>query len=176
MNEHFDNNCNVDWGFDVFNAMEPSRDELNDKFNAGYRTLIDFEDARCPCGSRLVGKKTATVCAACGTATCSAECHDRYVQSQGRCLFIRNFVDSPETRHIQGLRNIYWINGYAMYRDNCCEFTECSTCSHKFMKATLGPKKNTMWLQRGFRHYGQPMFETLNAFKEIVDDDEDVHY
>ncbi len=75
----------IDWGFDIFNIMEPPRDEKNELFNAGYRSLFDFDEAKCPCGSKLTGKKTSTVCAACGTATCSAECHDRYVQSQNKC-------------------------------------------------------------------------------------------
>lgn len=154
MHEHLDAHHTVDWGFDIFNAMEPSRNEVNDKFNAGYRTLLDFDSARCPCGSSLVGKKTATVCSACGTATCSAECHDRYVQRQGRCLFIRNFTPGLGTESIQGLRNILWANAYAMFRDNHREFTACSRSSPKFMLAMLGPTKNTIWLQRGFRHYG----------------------
>jgi hypothetical protein len=50
------------------------------------------------------------------------------------------------TKDIQGMRNIFWINGYAMYRDNLPEFTYCSKASPKFMIAMLGPKKNTMWL------------------------------
>ena len=78
-NEHFDAFHRVDWGFDIFNKMEPPRNDLNEKFNSGYRTLMDFEDAKCPCGAKLVGKVQTTVCSACGTATCSAECHDKYV-------------------------------------------------------------------------------------------------
>ena len=35
------------------------------------QVLLDFEDAKCPCGSKLVGKQNSSVCAACGTATCS---------------------------------------------------------------------------------------------------------
>ena len=63
-----------------------------------------------------------------------------------------------------------------MYRDNLKEFTHCSRSSPKFMVAMLGPHKNTMWLQRGWRHYGQPLQETLDAFKEVVDDDNDPHF
>ena len=80
-NHHIDENHTVDWGFDVFGVMEAPRDEKNEAFNAGYRTLLDFEKAKCPCGNKLPGFKSSTVCAACGTATCSAECHDVYVQS-----------------------------------------------------------------------------------------------
>lgn len=152
--DHSTNNHTLDWGFDVFNAMEAPRNEVNDQFNSGYRTLIDFETARCPCGSPLLGNKNSTVCSACGTATCSAECHDYYVQSRNKCLFIRNFVDNEDTRKIQGLRNIMWLNSYLMHRDNHKEFTVCSRSSPKFIFAMLGPKKNTMWLQRGYRHYG----------------------
>lgn len=39
-----------------------------------------------------------------------------------------------------------WINSYAMQRDNHPEFTAFSMVSPKFMKATLGPIKNTVWL------------------------------
>ena len=74
------------------------------------------------------------------------------------------------------MRNIHWINSYAMFRDNLPEFTPTSRSSPKFMKAMLGPHKNTIWLQRGYRHYGQPLEETLDAFKEIVDDDTDLHF
>jgi hypothetical protein len=78
-NEHIDMNHTVDWGFDVFNDMEAPRNELNEKFNQGYRVLLDFEKAKCPCGTGLAGKRASAVCACCGTATCSAECHDKFV-------------------------------------------------------------------------------------------------
>jgi hypothetical protein len=100
-NEHMEMNHTVDWGFDIFNIMEAPRNEKNELFNSGYRALLDFEEGKCPCGTPLVGKKGTTVCAACGTATCSAECHDRYVQSQNKCLFIRNFIINEQTRYIQ---------------------------------------------------------------------------
>ncbi len=58
-NEHSDRNHTIDWGFDIFKAMEAPRDEKNEAFNAGYRTLFDFEKAKCPCGGKLVGKKVS---------------------------------------------------------------------------------------------------------------------
>ena len=61
--------------------MEAPRNDMNEKFNLGYRTLIDLTELKCPCGNRIAGIRTATFCSACGTATCSAECHDKYVQS-----------------------------------------------------------------------------------------------
>ena len=44
------------------------------------------------------------------------------------------------------------------------------------MIAMLGPTKNTIWLQRGYRHYGQPIEETLEGFKEIVEDENDSYF
>jgi hypothetical protein len=54
-----------------------------------------------------------------------------------------------------------------MYRDGHQEHTECAKVSSLFMKATLGPRKNTIYLQRGFRQYGQPLQETLDGIVEV---------
>lgn len=80
-NDHADHHHTIDWGFDIFGVMEPPHNEKNEQFNQGYRALLDFEKTNCPCGNKSVGHKTTTVCAACGTVTCSPECHDKYVQS-----------------------------------------------------------------------------------------------
>ena len=78
-NEHADKHHQIDWGFDIFNDMEAPRNEANELFNQGYRTTVDLLKLKCPCGNPIPGIKTSTFCAACGTATCSAECHDRFV-------------------------------------------------------------------------------------------------
>jgi hypothetical protein len=80
-NEHIDDFHTMDWGFDIFNGMEPARNEINESFNKGYRTVVDLAKLKCPCGNNIPGIKSSTFCAACGTATCSAECHDKFVQS-----------------------------------------------------------------------------------------------
>lgn len=63
-----------------------------------------------------------------------------------------------------------------MQKDGLPEFTYSSRSSPNFMVAMLGPRKNTIWLQRGFRHYGQPMDGTLQAFKDFVLDKKDSYY
>lgn len=68
---------------------------------------------------------------------------------------------------MQGLRNILWINAYGMHRDGVAEGTECAKVSPVFMKATLGPRKHTVYLQRGFRQYGQPLPETLAGMVKV---------
>ena len=78
-NDHADNHHTIDWGFDIFNDMEAPRNELNEIFNLGHRATIDLLKLKCPCGNQIPGMRTSTICAACGTATCSAECHDKFV-------------------------------------------------------------------------------------------------
>ena len=80
-NEHADEYHTIDWGFDIFKYMESPRNETNDNFNKGYRALVDLTKLKCPCGNDIAGSRTSTICSGCGTATCSAECHDKYVQS-----------------------------------------------------------------------------------------------
>lgn len=109
---------------------------------------------KCPCGNNIPGIQTSSICAACGTATCSAECHDKFVQSQNKCLFIRNFVKNEQTSGIQGLRSIMWINQFAMARDGHPAGTAFTRTSPKFMMAALGESAHTIFLQRGYRQYG----------------------
>jgi hypothetical protein len=99
-NEHADKFHTIDWGFDIFSHMEAPRNEVNEAFNSGHRATLDLTKLKCPCGNKIIGNKTSSFCAACGTATCSAECHDKYVQSQGKCLFIRNFIVNSKTQNI----------------------------------------------------------------------------
>ena len=54
-NEHADNFHTIDWGFDIFNFMEAPRNEINEKFNKGHRTLVDLTKLKCPCGNAIPG-------------------------------------------------------------------------------------------------------------------------
>ena len=58
-----------------------------------------------------------------------------------------------------------------MIRDSHPEGTSFSRTSPKFMTALLGPTKNTIYLQRGYRQYGQPLESTLDAIVEIEQDE-----
>ena len=63
-----------------------------------------------------------------------------------------------------------------MVNDNHAEGTPFSKTSPKFMKAELGPTRNTIYLQRGYRQYGQPLETTLDAIVEIENDVNCEHY
>ncbi|CAI2375970.1 unnamed protein product [Moneuplotes crassus] len=175
-NEHFDENHQVDWGYDIFKYLESPVNSDNEHFNEGCQTTFDLDDLKCPCGRKIKDSQFSTMCAACGSWTCSAQCHEDFIQSKGKCLFIRNFLENEETASIQGMRNIMYINIEAMHRDDLPQYMPCTRVSPKFMKAMLGPKKGTVTVQRGFRQYGQPVQETLDAIVDIVDDTENDPY
>ena len=69
-----------------------------------------------------------------------------------------------------------WVNQFAMMRDNHPPGTSFTRTSAKFMKAELGPSNHTVYLQRGFRQFGQPLETTLEAIVEVNEDEECEHY
>ena len=155
-NSHFDKYCNVEWGLEIFDNIEPAKNIKNERFNLGYPFMIDIQKLKCPCGCEFLSKETSTICAACGTATCSSECHDKYAQKENKCLFIKNFTPNEETAKIQGLRLIKVTDFLKAIKLNLQVYTRTSLVNSKFMKALVSPEPFTYILQRGFRQYGQP--------------------
>jgi hypothetical protein len=155
-NKHFDNYCNMEWGLDVFDSLELSKNDKNERFNIGNPFLIDLQKLKCPCGTPFLSKSTSTICSACGTATCSAECHEAHSQRDNKCLFIRNFTPNAETALIQGLRLIKVVDILKAIKFEVPAYTNTSFTNSKFMKSMTGPSIFTIILQRGFRQYGQP--------------------
>jgi len=111
---------------------------------------------KCPCGNHFLEKSTSTICSACGSASCSSECHDQHLQSNNRCLYSRNFNVNEKTKKIQGLRNIKVLDIINAYKFSVPNFTPLSISNSKFIKALMSPDPLTIILQRGFRQYGQP--------------------
>ena len=64
-----------------------------------------------------------------------------------------------------------WVNQFAMMRDSHPEGTSFCRTNPKFMQAQLGPTKATIYLQRGYRQYGQPHECTLDAVVHIDEDE-----
>ena len=52
-NDHFDNNHQIDWGYDIFKFLEPAHNDENELFNSGFRTTFDLEEMKCPCGRSI---------------------------------------------------------------------------------------------------------------------------
>lgn len=78
-NHHFDFGNQIEWGHDIFNHMEAPHNEINEDFNSGYRTLVDWDQVNCPCGKRITESNTSAMCGTCGSITCSSECHHKYI-------------------------------------------------------------------------------------------------
>jgi hypothetical protein len=161
-NKHFDKYCNVEWGLEVFTFLEPPRNEKNEKFNKGLPFGVDITKLKCPCGTPFLSKNTSAICSACGTATCSAECHEKYAQKEGKCLFINNFTPNSETATVQGLRLIKVTDFINAMKFNLPVLSPTSLSNSKFMKALTSPFPFYFILQRGFRQYGQPHVINFN--------------
>jgi hypothetical protein len=141
---------------DVFNELTPSKEGINERFNLGYPILVELEKLQCPCGNHFLDKSSSTICIACGSATCSAECHEKHLQTNKKCLYINNFNINEKTKNIQGLRNIKVLDFINAYKFSVPVFSPISISNSKFMKALMSPNPLTVILQRGFRQYGQP--------------------
>ncbi len=143
-----------------YGVLENLKDQATDKadlFNRGYPCVLDLAKLKCPCGKRILDSDESTICAACGSATCSPACHQLHIQAHGDCLFYKNFhVEEGKEMLYQGLRGIRLKNILKMQKEGVPNFTQCSTVSARFLFAALGPSKNTLYLQRGFRIYGSP--------------------
>jgi len=63
-----------------------------------------------------------------------------------------------------------------MVRDGHPPGTAFTRTSTKFMLAALGETKNTIYLQRGYRQYGQPLQQTLDAIIDINVSDDCEHF
>ena len=141
---------------DVFDELKSSKTGINERFNLGYPIILDLESLRCPCGNGFLDKSTSTICSACGSATCSDECHDKHIQANKSCLYIKNFNINEKTKNIQGLRNIKAMDVINSYKFGIPTFNPISISNSKFLKALMSPLPLSIILQRGFRQYGQP--------------------
>ena len=148
-------------GNEVFDHILPPINDKNERFNQGYPHVINLDTLKCPCGTSFLSKQSSAICVACGTATCSAECHDKYSQSVNNCLYHVNFVKNEETLKIQGLRNIKLIDLIKAMKLDLPVYSPTSITNSKFMKS-MTYKPFEFILQRGFRQYGQPHVNKYN--------------
>mmetsp|Transcript_1218 Transcript_1218/g.1280 ORF Transcript_1218/g.1280 Transcript_1218/m.1280 type:complete len:333 (+) Transcript_1218:37-1035(+) len=159
--DHFDKGCNVEWGHRVFDDMKMPDSDKNVMFNQGYVTKLSLKKLKCPCGKPFVNSPSSTICSACGTATCSVQCHEKYVRSRGLCVFYKNFTFVEETKlRFNGLFSVQWHKIRPVIK-TAEPGTLIPGTSRRFMITKFGQEPLTLDLQRGFRQYGQPHEETL---------------
>lgn len=143
-------------GLEVFDELEEARDDKNERFNLGHPFIMNLDKLKCPCGTSFLSKSTSSICAACGTGTCSAECHAKYAQDPKKCLFINNFVRNTETCNIQGLRTLKVTDFMNAMKLELPYLSPTSIANSRFIRALTGRTGFSVILQRGFRQYGQP--------------------
>jgi hypothetical protein len=178
-NKHLDNFCEIEWGSAVIENLKQPNSDKNIKFNLGYPFIIDLNDLNCSCGKPFLESDKSAICAACGTATCSPECHKTHVSDKNECLFKNNFLDKDSenlqgpVQDIEGLRTLKLIDFLKAIEFKFPPFTKNSFSSSKFLVSYTGPEPFTVIVQRGFKQYGQPQDNTLNAMKEYDGENKD---
>lgn len=118
---------------------------------------MDINKLKCNCG-KDADAKTA-LCAACGSASCSTECHNI-----NPCTFSQNF--SKDTGF--SFRSIVLGNAYKMFDKKFTVGTIFSRNSMHFITAYLSDKKNQFFIQRGHRQYGNPHVNELKIFLRLT--------
>lgn len=170
-NQHFDSLCQVEWGKDlVENNFKLSSNTKVIRFNSGYPFKINLIKLKCPCGNDFLTNETSAICSACGTATCSAECHKKYMEDTNECLFNHNFMEDYKTVNFHGLRLIQVKSILYAIENEFPPYTRNSESNSKFIKSLKGEEPFSIILLRGFRQYGQPHEETYKHMEEITND------
>ncbi|CAD8119256.1 unnamed protein product [Paramecium sonneborni] len=140
-------------------------------FNTGSLIQLDINKLQCICG-KPADENTA-ICAACGSATCSQQCHQELV-NQDKCKFHHNFTEKAK---LVSLRSILLKNAYFLFDKGYAQGTVFSRTSQNFISAFLTSQRSSIYLQRGFRQYGNPEIQTLNAMDIVngADLDYEIH-
>ncbi|EAR87850.1 hypothetical protein TTHERM_00006140 (macronuclear) [Tetrahymena thermophila SB210] len=169
--KHITNHCDVSWGEDSYKKYNLApKSQKNKDYNCGHLAKLHLQNLKCPCGKPIEHEMNAGICAACSTATCSKECHDKYAKEVNECTFHHNFtVDMPN----QTLRSILFRNAYYLFDNGYGMGTPISKTSKLFTTGYLSDKRDSIYLQRGFRIYGNPAEETLHNLEVFSDDNID---
>ena len=101
------------------------------------------------------------MCAACATWTCSLECHTKYMSETNLCTFHHNFSKSllsmvaASVLTFQSMRSIRLSVISKLHAQHLAQGTAVCKTSRAFMFAALGESSEHIFVQRGFRQYGQ---------------------
>lgn len=175
-NKHFDTNCEVEWGNDVIEKLEPIKNPTNQRFNLGFPIQINLLKLKCPCGKEFLDSENSAFCSACGTATCSPECHKKYAEKENKCYFKINFNDNQETEKITGLRLITVRSILDGIEQDLPPYSKNSISNSKFISSFTSQVAFTIILLRGFRQYGNPLDSTLSEMTELKNEQSEILY
>eukprot|EP01016_Furgasonia_blochmanni_P023215 TRINITY_DN2512_c0_g1_i5.p3 TRINITY_DN2512_c0_g1~~TRINITY_DN2512_c0_g1_i5.p3 ORF type:complete len:137 (+),score=17.67 TRINITY_DN2512_c0_g1_i5:461-871(+) len=112
-------------------------------------------------GTPIEEHNDAAICAACGTATCSNECHTKYATEPNLCSFHTNFHEALSPN--QNLRSIRLKVIKGLQKRRFALGTPVTKTSKNFLYAGIGRDDDEIILQRGYRQYGEPHELTMNC-------------
>ena len=154
---HFDHGCHVSHTPHKGPEINPSLKG----FNWGALTLLSWKDLLCSCGKPWTDGHEPTICVACGSATCSADCHLK-LQEDHQCLFFTNFTaEEAVFEEVNGFRAILLHNINVAKQGQRVTYA-----SPRFMSA-FKHSESHIALQRGFRQYGTPASSTQDKMQVI---------
>ena len=162
---HIDDSCRVEWE----SPLSHTKDDLIHSLNKGCRVKLNWRKLRCICGKPWLEGKDPTICLACLTATCSAECHLQ-LQETHQCLFFTNFTPNDHVyEKINGFRAMLYQNiGLAPDKGRV-------TFGSPRFASVYKEGEDHLIIQRGYRQYGQPMTNTTSCM-EVIEDNPDYEH
>ena len=145
------NSENVE-NFEISENLEENEKLKN--LNKGFLTEINLEKISCICGKKLTNSKKSAFCVACGNPTCSEKCHYENFEKKKICTFSENFLKEQK---IKSLRSLTFENVKIAEKLNLATGSFLQKTSKSFLYGMKHFKKNHIFLQRGFRHFGNPI-------------------
>lgn len=103
-------------------------------------------------GSTVHDKEEGGMCVACGTWTCSQKCHAKYMSEPNLCTFHNNFARNLGVMSMRSLRNPIIKK---LQEDKLAVGTPLGKTSRAYVFGTIGDDKDFIYIQRGYRQYGQ---------------------
>jgi hypothetical protein len=137
--------------------------EVLNLLNQGSKIILRLNSLHCPCGRSFNDSPESALCCVCVSATCSDECHRRFVQERGLCRFALH--QTPDEQRSYG-----------------CSGSRCITKVHidksitgAMLSLVRGPRflvcnkaiNNCLLLGRGYSQFGQPLLETLREMEAL---------
>ena len=110
----------------------------------------------------MKNSEKSAFCVCCGNPTCSEKCHFENFEKTKICTFSKNFDKSQKTK---SLRSLTFENIKIAEKLNLATGSFLQKTSKSFIYGMKHYKQDFIFLQRGFRQYGNPL--TNEEFERI---------
>jgi len=164
---HVTDGCSVKWNMNTVTYNQDYLKNLTEEqqlLNLGYLARFNITYANCPCGAPLTESEHSAFCVACANATCSAECHDTYIKDKGLCTFHQNF--DKELKNLN-MRSLTVKHNKKYHQRNLSVGTPICQTSQAFLYGMVAENEDEIYLQRGYRQYGEMQEDSYKALEII---------